>query len=134
MTSYDSTARCACPCHESTPPLATHDLATLTPAELEVAGEVASGRTNGEVAVRLGVTRATVKTHLEHIYTKLGVNRRAALALVVAMSDDTSILGVGLRPLADISISPQPSMPYRDPATNQVEPGQIVDSTESNTM
>ena len=39
---------------------------------------VAAGATNREVAERLFVSEATVKTHLLHIYAKLGVNDRAA--------------------------------------------------------
>jgi predicted ATPase/class 3 adenylate cyclase/DNA-binding CsgD family transcriptional regulator len=57
---------------------------SLTPTEVEVATEVAAGRTNAEVATRLGMSSSTVKTHLEHIYAKLGVHRRSALATLVA--------------------------------------------------
>jgi DNA-binding CsgD family transcriptional regulator len=57
---------------------------SLTPTEVEVAAEVAGGRTNAEVAARLGMSSSTVKTHLEHIYAKLGVHRRSALATLVA--------------------------------------------------
>jgi len=39
---------------------------------------VAAGATNRDVAERLFVSEATVKTHLLHIYAKLGVNDRAA--------------------------------------------------------
>jgi DNA-binding CsgD family transcriptional regulator len=58
--------------------------ASLTPTEVEVATEVAAGRTNPEVAARLAMSSSTVKTHLEHIYTKLGVHRRSALTSLVA--------------------------------------------------
>jgi DNA-binding CsgD family transcriptional regulator len=58
--------------------------ASLTPTEVEVATEVATGRTNAEVAALLGMSASTVKTHLEHIYAKLGVHRRSALATLVA--------------------------------------------------
>lgn len=51
---------------------------TVSQRELEVLQLVASGATNREVAERLFVSEATVKTHLLHIYTKLGVNDRAA--------------------------------------------------------
>jgi len=46
--------------------------------ELEVLGLVASGHTNKEAAARLFISEATVKTHLLHIYSKLGVGDRAA--------------------------------------------------------
>jgi len=51
---------------------------TVSQRELEVLQLVASGVTNREVAERLFVSEATVKTHLLHIYAKLGVNDRAA--------------------------------------------------------
>jgi DNA-binding CsgD family transcriptional regulator len=45
---------------------------------------VAEGLTNPELAARLYISRATVKTHLEHIFAKLGVRTRAELAAEVA--------------------------------------------------
>ncbi|MBN6057928.1 response regulator transcription factor [Nonomuraea sp. RK-328] len=51
---------------------------TLSPRELEVLRLVAGGATNREVAGKLFVTEATVKTHLLHIFAKLEVNDRAA--------------------------------------------------------
>jgi DNA-binding NarL/FixJ family response regulator len=50
----------------------------LSPREVEVLSLVAAGRTNREAAARLFISEATVKTHLLHIYAKLGVNDRAA--------------------------------------------------------
>jgi DNA-binding NarL/FixJ family response regulator len=50
---------------------------TVSQRELEVLQLIASGATNREVAERLFVSEATVKTHLLHIYAKLGVNDRA---------------------------------------------------------
>ncbi len=51
---------------------------TVSQRELEVLQLIASGSTNREVAERLFISEATVKTHLLHVYTKLGVNDRAA--------------------------------------------------------
>ena len=51
---------------------------TVSQRELEVLQLIASGSTNREVAARLFISEATVKTHLLHIYAKLGVNDRAA--------------------------------------------------------
>ena len=51
---------------------------TVSQREMEVLQLVASGATNREVAERLFVSEAPVKTHLLHIYAKLGVNDRAA--------------------------------------------------------
>ncbi|OLT28046.1 DNA-binding response regulator [Actinomadura sp. CNU-125] len=50
----------------------------LSPRELEVLALVARGSTNRDAAAKLFVSEATIKTHLLHIYAKLGVNDRAA--------------------------------------------------------
>ncbi len=39
---------------------------------------------NPEIAARLFVSRATVKTHLVHIFSKLGIDSRSALAAEAA--------------------------------------------------
>jgi len=54
--------------------------ASLTPMELEVVKLVAQGLTNPQVAERLFISRGTVKTHLAHVFTKLGLITRAKLA------------------------------------------------------
>jgi len=54
--------------------------ASLTPSELEVVRLVGEHLSNPEIASRLFVSRATVKTHLVHIFTKLGVGSRSELA------------------------------------------------------
>jgi len=51
----------------------------LTRREHEIVELVASGSTNAEIATALWVSPSTVKKHLEHIYAKLGVRRRAAV-------------------------------------------------------
>ena len=51
---------------------------TLSAREVEILGLVAAGTTNREAAARLFISEATVKTHLLHIYAKLGVSDRAA--------------------------------------------------------
>ena len=53
---------------------------SLTPTELEVARQAAAGLTNPQIAERLFVSRATVKTHLSHVYAKLDLANRAQLA------------------------------------------------------
>jgi len=50
----------------------------LSQRELDVLGLVARGSTNREAAAQLFISEATVKTHLLHVYAKLGVNDRAA--------------------------------------------------------
>ena len=53
----------------------------LTPREIEIVRMVAGGLRNKEIAAKLHVNEGTVKLHLHHIYTKLGVNSRVALTL-----------------------------------------------------
>jgi DNA-binding NarL/FixJ family response regulator len=61
----------------------------LSRRELEVLGLIARGSTNRDVAAKLFITEATVKTHLLHIYAKLAVNDRAA---AVAAAYETGLL------------------------------------------
>ncbi|MGB7859780.1 MAG: response regulator transcription factor [Acidimicrobiia bacterium] len=58
----------------------THSISpdALTSREIDVLREVANGNTNAEIARRLHISEATVKTHLVHIYDKLAVSDRAA--------------------------------------------------------
>jgi predicted ATPase/DNA-binding CsgD family transcriptional regulator len=57
-----------------------HGWESLTPTELEIVRQAAAGLTNPQIAERLFVARATVKTHLSHIYAKLGIRNRSQLA------------------------------------------------------
>jgi DNA-binding NarL/FixJ family response regulator len=54
----------------------------LSQREVEVIGLIARGSTNREAAKHLFISEATVKTHLLHIYGKLGVKDRAAAVAV----------------------------------------------------
>lgn len=54
----------------------------ISDRELEVLSLIAQGRSNREVAAELFISEATVKTHLLHVYEKLGVNDRAAAVAV----------------------------------------------------
>lgn len=51
---------------------------TLSVRELEVLELVAEGASNAEIGARLHIADATVKSHLVHIFTKLGVASRTA--------------------------------------------------------
>ncbi|MBX6354711.1 MAG: helix-turn-helix transcriptional regulator [Micromonosporaceae bacterium] len=62
--------------------------ASLTSTELEVVRLVADGLTNPQIAERLFVSRATVKTHLSHIYAKLNITNRASLASLASANRD----------------------------------------------
>lgn len=57
---------------------------SLTPAERRVIDLVIAGCTNAEVSQRLFVSINTVRTHLSHVYTKLGVANRTELAAEAA--------------------------------------------------
>jgi ATP/maltotriose-dependent transcriptional regulator MalT len=50
----------------------------LSQRELEVLTLISQGCSNRETATRLFISEATVKTHLLHVYAKLGVRDRAA--------------------------------------------------------
>ena len=50
----------------------------LTEREIEVLQLVAEGSSNSEIAKRLHISQATVKSHLIHIFGKLGVSDRTA--------------------------------------------------------
>ncbi len=67
----------------------------LSQRELEVLGLIARGSTNREAAAHLFISEATVKTHLLHIYGKLGVKDRAA---AVAVAFDRGLLTPGSGP------------------------------------
>ncbi len=72
------------------PPVATRlmshvrrpDRDSLSDREVEVLQLVAGGATNRQAAEQLFISEATVKTHLLHVYAKLGVNDRAAAVAV----------------------------------------------------
>jgi DNA-binding NarL/FixJ family response regulator len=82
------------------PPVARHLLGqvrkpsqnALSGRELEILVMVARGATNKKVAAELFISQATVKTHLLHIFEKLGVNDRAA---AVAAGYERGLLNPG---------------------------------------
>jgi DNA-binding NarL/FixJ family response regulator len=48
----------------------------ISPSEHTVLAEFAAGRSNKEIALRVGISPNTVKTHVSRIYNKLGARRR----------------------------------------------------------
>lgn len=50
----------------------------LSARELEILQSLATGRSNKQIAQQLFISEATVKTHLIHVYQKLGVDTRTA--------------------------------------------------------
>ncbi|MEU4119296.1 response regulator transcription factor [Kitasatospora sp. NPDC028055] len=53
----------------------------LTEREVEIAGHVAAGRTNADIAAQLFISAGTVKTHVASIQRKLGVSNRVGIAV-----------------------------------------------------
>jgi DNA-binding NarL/FixJ family response regulator len=51
----------------------------LTPQELQIALQVAEGRSNGDIAAALFLSRKTIEYHLTHVYRKLNIHSRAEL-------------------------------------------------------
>jgi DNA-binding NarL/FixJ family response regulator len=62
-------------------------LAGLTPREHEVVVGIARGETNAEISARLFMSVATVKAHITHILTKLGLANRTQIALLAHDAD-----------------------------------------------
>jgi DNA-binding NarL/FixJ family response regulator len=58
-------------------------LDALTDRERQVAGLVATGITNREIAARLVLSEKTIERHLSRIFAKLEIPSRAALAAAV---------------------------------------------------
>ncbi|RKT83620.1 DNA-binding response regulator, NarL/FixJ family, contains REC and HTH domains [Saccharopolyspora antimicrobica] len=61
--------------------------ATLSDREHEVALAVANGKTNAEIAADLLMSVATVKAHVSHTLTKLGLTNRTQIALLAHEAD-----------------------------------------------
>ena len=62
-------------------------LDALTGRKREVLALIGRGKTNGEIAAELFVSEGTVKTHINHVFTKLQLRDRAA-AVVFAFDHD----------------------------------------------
>jgi two-component system, NarL family, nitrate/nitrite response regulator NarL len=59
-------------------------LATLSPREREILGQIAHGASNKAIARTLGIAETTVKIHVQHILRKLGLSSRVQAAVFVA--------------------------------------------------
>lgn len=62
-------------------------LSRLSERELEVARCVAQGKRSEEIARQLHIATRTVNTHLEHIYERLEIKSRAALAALITQAE-----------------------------------------------
>jgi DNA-binding CsgD family transcriptional regulator len=90
----------------------------LSQRELDILGLISRGCSNREAAARLFISEATVKTHVLHIYAKLGVNDRAA---AVAAGFERGLLPRPLKPSApvparapDLVVIAGPGLPGED--------------------
>jgi DNA-binding NarL/FixJ family response regulator len=82
------TARVLAIYRSAAPPAANAPgLDALTSREREVLALIGRGKTNGEIAAELFVSEGTVKTHINHVFTKLQLRDRAA-AVVFAFDHD----------------------------------------------
>jgi DNA-binding NarL/FixJ family response regulator len=62
-------------------PRAAGEIESLTPREIEVLRLLSRGQTNPQIAQNLKVSRGTVKIHVQHIISKLGVSDRTQAAV-----------------------------------------------------
>jgi DNA-binding NarL/FixJ family response regulator len=61
---------------------ATEQLAVLSPRELDVVRAIGEGQANAEIAAALLMSVPTVKAHVTHILTKVGLTNRTQIALL----------------------------------------------------
>ena len=71
--------------------LGVHPLESLTARERQLLAALASGRSNAQLALELGISIDTVKFHLKNLYGKLAVRNRAqAAALFASLRPDAA--------------------------------------------
>src|SRR5215207_5300377 len=70
----------------------TEQMESLTPREIEVLRLLSQGQTNPQIAQNLLVSRGTVKIHVQHIISKLGVSDRTQAAV---RAIEAGLLGAG---------------------------------------
>ncbi|MGW2210724.1 response regulator [Streptomyces sp. NPDC001781] len=73
---------------DSTREAARKQLAALTERELETARAIADGLGNPQIARRLRISIATVKAHTSNLFSKLALENRVQIALLVRDAED----------------------------------------------
>jgi len=66
----------------------------ITSREMEVLQLIAAGKSNKEIGQFLGVTEGTVKVHVNHIFSKLGVDGRVAASMLAVQRGIVHVPGV----------------------------------------
>jgi DNA-binding NarL/FixJ family response regulator len=61
----------------------TRQLPSLSSRERQVVDLVVAGKRNRDIAMEMGISEKTVKTHLTHVYQRLGVTSRAEMVVAV---------------------------------------------------
>ncbi|WP_217712280.1 response regulator transcription factor [Streptomyces sp. NA02950] len=87
MISPSVTVRLLRQFQEPEKPRAKQPVEALTEREVEIAGLVAQGMTNAEIAGELFISAGTVKTHIANVQRKLDVRNRVGIAAWVWDSD-----------------------------------------------
>ena len=62
----------------------------MTPKEKAVLGLLIRGTSTAEIAAELEVSEATVRTHLQHLFTKFGVHSRIARAAAAVRTNGSA--------------------------------------------
>jgi non-specific serine/threonine protein kinase len=81
----------------------------LTAREQEIAGHVATGLSNREIAARLFISKRTVDAHVEHIFGKLGISSR--VQLTVWLRDRQADSQAGQAPVPRNVSAQEPAVP-----------------------
>ena len=75
------------------------DMTALTERERQIMRLVSEGLSNKEIGRRLNITDGTIKVHLHHIFRKLDISNRTALAAFAISQNDSVELAPGIRVL-----------------------------------